>query len=144
MPRHCSVFGCRSNYDKELEHTTFSLPKNDALRRLWLSKSPTDLQHLKNPIICIKHFEENSIIRTDSIIINGELKTYPRQRVKLKDNAVPTIFQNVSDCSAKTRRRIIDVEKENMSKAIQERLMIYQTYIQNDNISCLDDSLHIF
>lgn len=47
MPRYCSVFGCQSNCDNETEKTsTFSLPKDENLRKAWLRNIPTDVSKL--------------------------------------------------------------------------------------------------
>ncbi|KAJ8947655.1 hypothetical protein NQ318_009539 [Aromia moschata] len=91
MPRKCSVNGCRSNYKGEEEGhvTTYSLPQNEAYRRDWIRKIPTDVTHLKAPQVCIKHFMESDIIRTDVCYVKGERKEYPRKIPKLKEGALP-------------------------------------------------------
>lgn len=83
---------------------------------------PTDFSKLKHPIVCIKHFEEACIIRVDRIIVKGELKEYPRERVKLCENAVPTIFPNApSYCTKRAPKvkRLGDIEEEQMQQAIR-------------------------
>jgi hypothetical protein len=72
--------------------TTFTLPKYEPLRTQWLRKIPTDFSKLKRPYVCIKHFEESSIIRTDTMTFHGETKIYPRIIPKLIENAVPVFF----------------------------------------------------
>lgn len=101
MPRKCCVDGCESNYYGETKNcSTFSLPKNESLRSQWLQQIPTDFSKLKRPLICIKHFDESSIIRNDVIISNGKRKVYPRKVPKLKKGAVPSIFSNVPNYSS--------------------------------------------
>ena len=66
MGRKYSIYGCRSNYDTEKEHTTtFSLPKEEPLRSQWLRKILSNPSGLKNPVICINHFPKSAIIRVN-------------------------------------------------------------------------------
>lgn len=98
MPRKCSIHGCKTNYDNQTEnYSTFSLPKDETLRSQWLKSIPTDLSELKHPVICIKHFDESSVIWTDVIYSKGERKEYPRKIPKLAEGAVPTIFPSAPE-----------------------------------------------
>ncbi|XP_049783935.1 uncharacterized protein LOC126185140 [Schistocerca cancellata] len=143
MPRRCSVFGCRSNYDSETERTTtFSLPSDESRRALWLRNIPTDLTKLKRPNICVKHFDESCVIQVDIIMDRGQLKEFPRIIPKLTENAVPTIFPNTpSNCSKSTTkvRRLADVEDYHLKKAIQDSIESNNLHLQQNSLSCLND-----
>ena len=143
MPRRCSVFGCRTNYDsQDQHHTTFSLPKNEDLRKEWLRKIPTDFSKIKNPVVCIKHFEESSIIYVDKVMVKGELKEFPRERLKLIDNAVPTIFPNAPSyltISTPKVTRLPDVEQKQLEAAIEESIFTHQQHLQSQEIKHIND-----
>lgn len=146
MPRHCSVFGCRSNYDTETERTsTFSLPKDENLRKTWLRNIPTDFSKLKNPTICIKHFDESCIIRIDRVTtMKGELIEYHRKIPKLTENAMPTIFPNTPSYCSKTIpkvKRLADVEDEHLNQAIRESIVSNKQHMERDSISGTSDIL---
>lgn len=145
MPRHCSVFGCRSNYTEAEKISTFSLPKDENLRKTWLRNIPTDFSKLKNPVVCIKHFEESCIIRIDRITtLKGELIEYPRKIPKLTENAVPTIFPNTPSYCSKTIpkvKRLADIEDEHLDQAIRESIESNKQYTERDSINSINDIL---
>ena len=94
MPRCCNVAGCKNNYRSQHENvSTFSLPKDEKLRNIWPRKIPTDFSKVSKPIICIKHFPDSSVIRTEQV--DGEIKTFARSYPKLKPDAVSSIFSNL-------------------------------------------------
>lgn len=145
MPRHCSVFGCRSNYTEAEKTSTFSLPKDENLRKTWLRNIPTDFSKLKNPAVCIKHFEESCIIRIDRITtLKGELIEYPRKIPKLTENAVPTVFPNTPSYCSKTIpkvKRLADIEDEHLDQAIRESIESNKQYTERDSINNINDIL---
>ncbi|XP_067121689.1 zinc finger protein 728-like [Centruroides vittatus] len=139
MPRCCSVSGCKTNYRSEKEtFSTFCLPK-EPLRSIWLQKIPTDLTALKNPIICIKHFDESSIIRIDKCLVKGQLKEFPRKIPKLKEGAIPTIFPNLSNylsSESNKCKRPEDVGERNLQDAKKHRnLLEYEKYKEDRTIT---------
>ncbi|XP_023239249.1 uncharacterized protein LOC111637882 isoform X3 [Centruroides sculpturatus] len=143
MPRCCSVGGCRTNYRSEKKtFSTFCLPK-EPLRSIWLQKIPTDLSGLKNPIICIKHFDESSIIRIDKCLVKGQLKEFPRKIPKLKEGAIPTIFPNISNylsSEKNTCKRLEDVGERNLREAKKHRnLLKYEKYKEDRTITYPQD-----
>lgn len=143
MPRRCSVYGCRTNYDNQSEYlTTFFLPKDEGLRQKWLKAIPTDVSKVKNPIVCIKHFHEDDIVRVDKVVYKGDLKEYPRARPKLKENAIPKLFTNVPHylSNLKTRtRRLPDVEEAQIKTAIRNSISDHVVYQQKNKIATLKD-----
>lgn len=69
MPKRCSVAVRRSNYEVEKEYVTaFAISKVEPL--------PTDFSMLKNRVVCVEHFEESSVIRTDTVLVNGNIQFF--------------------------------------------------------------------
>ena len=46
--------------------TVFTFPKNETVKNEWIRKIPRDLTVTKYSVVCIKHFEEDDIIRYKS------------------------------------------------------------------------------
>lgn len=138
MPRRCSVAGCRSGYDTEKEKTnTFSLPKEESLRLKWLKKIPNDVSKFKQPVVCIKHFTESSIIRVDHVTVNGEPREYPRVIPKLAKNAVPTIFPNLSP----SVERLAVKQEETFDSANLQSVTEHKKYVKGNSINSIDGLL---
>lgn len=134
MPRRCSVAGCRSGYDTEKEKTnTFSLPKEESLRLKWLKKIPNDVSKFKQPVVCIKHFTESSIIRVDRVTVNGEPREYPRVIPKLAKNAVPSIFPDLPSSVEK----LPDKEEETFDSAILQNITEHKKYVKGNLINSI-------
>lgn len=77
-------------------------------------KNTYRLSKIKNPTVCIKHFPEKNI-STSTVTVNGEVKVFPRERLKLTEHAVPTIFSNTPkylSTAIPTVKRLSDVEEE--------------------------------
>lgn len=54
-------------------------------------------------------------ISTSTVTVNGEVKVFPRERLKLTEHAVPTIFPNTPkylSTAIPTVKRLSDVEEE--------------------------------
>lgn len=59
MPRHCSCFGCKRNYDGTPYVKVISFPKDPEERERWILAIPNEkesLRHLKEIFICETHF----------------------------------------------------------------------------------------
>ena len=96
MGRTCCVPGCKSNYGKVCDTSTFKFPKESVLREKW-----TKLIHRDNfevndkTVVCVKHFEPKFVVREDIFPIeNGDPIRVPRKIPKLTNDAYPTIFHN--------------------------------------------------
>ncbi|KAG8448372.1 hypothetical protein GDO86_015455 [Hymenochirus boettgeri] len=102
MP-HCFAYGC-TNHSGRLPPAVsmHSFPKELPLAETWVHHSRTDVGNvqefvqeklLKNPghfVLCSEHFEEEMFeICGDSLLLSSETK---QTRLKLKVNAVPTLF----------------------------------------------------
>ncbi|XP_035233286.1 THAP domain-containing protein 1-like isoform X2 [Stegodyphus dumicola] len=104
MARKCSVPECRSNYDGTNKHvSTFKFPSDPLLSEKWVKNiNRKDFVIRKYSNVCIKHFEEEFIVREDKAVRDdGTLLVVPRTIPTLKKNAYPTIFQNQSSYLSK-------------------------------------------
>ncbi|XP_055386501.1 zinc finger protein 267-like [Condylostylus longicornis] len=93
--RICCAPGCRSNFSIDSDPIqTFPFPDNKILRKKWLAAIKADLKiKLVSPQICIKHFENNFLIRKVEIqSSDSETVIYSNSKIQLTENAVPTIF----------------------------------------------------
>ena len=68
----CCIPVCKSNY-KSIKTNVhlhqllyFLFLKNDVLRKKWIRRIPRELTITKTTVICVKHFEEDDIIRYKS------------------------------------------------------------------------------
>jgi len=101
MPRHCCVTGCKSNYAGQRENvSTFSIlaecRADEAKLRKWLRLIPrANLPLNENTVVCIRHFDEQFIVRSDSATRpDGTVLTVPRKIPKLSEDAYPSVFDN--------------------------------------------------
>lgn len=44
-----------------------------------MASKSTDLSILKNHVVCIKHFRDSGIIKTEKCIVAGELKEFQKE-----------------------------------------------------------------
>lgn len=94
MPSRCSVPKCTGNYTKDITEngsvSTFSFPKDPAMLMLWKASIPnlTDKINTTRGRVCSRHFHAYQVIWHD--IVEGV--SYKRDRPRLADDAVPTIF----------------------------------------------------
>lgn len=102
MPRRCCVPGCKSNYDSVLKQSkkvisTFSFPKDQHRIVKWTKAIPRkDWIPTKNSVVCANHFIDDHIIRFETFTTpNGDIKKVPLKYPKLKESAVPSIFNNL-------------------------------------------------
>lgn len=59
MLRKCSVPGCKTNYKGGPCLSTFQFPKDENLRKIWVTKIHNDYFKATNySCVCIKHFPE--------------------------------------------------------------------------------------
>lgn len=84
MPYKCCAPGYRSNYRGTMYIPVFKFPQDNDARTKWINKIPrANLIVNKNTVICQNDFPENQLYKT------------ARGRVKVKPEAVPTIFENI-------------------------------------------------
>ena len=108
-------------------------------------RQSTDFSKVSKPVICIKHFREECIIRTEQFIVDGEIKTFTRSYPKPKPDAVPSIFPNLPaylTTAGPTCRRLCDVESDNFKKAVAESLEDYRQYEEQNALNNLRDAFN--
>lgn len=99
MPHTCCVPGCRSGYRSSKEKASmFSLPSDLERREMWKRAIPRQETaafsfESKYVRVCERHFDPTDVIRVDGFIVRGRAISLPRYKVKLRDGAIPRIFQ---------------------------------------------------
>ncbi|XP_069613512.1 THAP domain-containing protein 2-like [Ranitomeya imitator] len=80
MPTTCAAFGCSNNSKRDIHVTFHRFPSNPERRIQWLNLvNRENFSPSLHTFLCSKHFEESCFDRTG-------------QTVRLRTNAVPTIF----------------------------------------------------
>uniref|UniRef100_A0A4W5PPH4 THAP-type domain-containing protein n=1 Tax=Hucho hucho TaxID=62062 RepID=A0A4W5PPH4_9TELE len=102
MPGRCSAFNCRNTF-KNVKHKTnkvtfHSFPKRDPKRiKEWVGQMKwKDWQPTPHSLLCSEHFEERCMDRTG-------------QTVRLRDDAIPTIFAFPSHLQKKVLSKLRQV-----------------------------------
>jgi hypothetical protein len=85
----CFVVGCKTGYKSNKEKVgCFKVPKDEKLLTLWQKLIPRGDKTLSsNDHVCSKHFKEEYIIKTKTILDQA----YPLKIWKLTAKAVPTL-----------------------------------------------------
>ncbi|KAG8187443.1 hypothetical protein JTE90_009515 [Oedothorax gibbosus] len=97
MPSRCVVPGCKGNYDNGPVVKVFQFPKDENLRKKWEAAIPrSNLKVINSSKVCELHFHASDIQTTVEIYDERRMETVamPLDRVRLKKNAVPSIFPN--------------------------------------------------
>lgn len=111
MPYKCSVPACKTGYKScPVRASSFKLPEDGALREKWKlaitrAARTTDFRFSKNSRICERHFVGTDILRHDVFLIDGKTVRLPRKLPKLKDDAVPCIFEGRPRYSTKVKNK---------------------------------------
>ncbi|XP_023209354.1 uncharacterized protein LOC111612380 isoform X2 [Centruroides sculpturatus] len=96
MPTVCCVHGCNSDYRNNGEHVTlFAVPEKEPDRSIWSQGVKTDFSKLKNPVVCLRHFDESLILRYETVLINDKERKFCKKIPVLKAGAAPTILPDV-------------------------------------------------
>ncbi|XP_077551081.1 uncharacterized protein LOC144164421 isoform X2 [Haemaphysalis longicornis] len=109
MPMTCCVPGCRSGYRSSKEKASlFSLPSDRERRDMWIRAIPRQETgafsfESKNVRVCEKHFDPADVIRADGFIVHGQAVSLLRHKVKLRDGAMPRVFQDLPARLAKPK-----------------------------------------
>ena len=143
MPFKCCVPGCRGNYDANEKVSVFKFPSEPEKRDLWLRKIPrVDYQPSRNSFVCVRHFSDQFIIKTDSVTrSDGTVLSVERTRPKLTPDAYPSIFTNPSCPSYLTaeppvKRRKPDQRREELQKRDENA---FSEWLETDKINCFSD-----
>ncbi|XP_063706079.1 lethal(3)malignant brain tumor-like protein 1 isoform X2 [Culicoides brevitarsis] len=101
MPRKCYILNCDSNSNKSSKYTPiFSFPKERERRAQWIEIVRQQFPELGdqdpgvNASVCIHHFDPSLVERH---ITHGEGKGETKSKLKLKKEAVPTIWTTDND-----------------------------------------------
>ncbi|ELT90944.1 hypothetical protein CAPTEDRAFT_214260, partial [Capitella teleta] len=130
MPSMCSVPNCRGNYKKGPKVHVFGFPKNEELRKKWLTSirrhnfTPTQYSNM-----CDCHFEPHLIRWTSSAFDDktGRTITCALPKPALVEGAVPSILPNcpayLSPPSVKPRKsrdeKAQSTEESQLAEAIE-------------------------
>ncbi|KAG8270796.1 hypothetical protein J6590_077061 [Homalodisca vitripennis] len=128
-----------------LSHLFFSFPKDPETFRTWLRAIHRDSYEVSsNSRVCIKHFDERYIIKEDIVTRpDGTILTVKRDRLKLRNDAVPTIFENLPNYIGKD----LPAERKDPEERRREAEERHQKQIQEeerrdtiDSFSCLTNN----
>ncbi|KAH7949513.1 hypothetical protein HPB49_011732 [Dermacentor silvarum] len=92
--RTCFVPLCRSGYRSNKDRVPLFTAPSDATRLAEWARMirRTDRKLTPTAVVCEKHFESSLIERAFSITVNGVVHEIPRDKPRLKPDAIPTIF----------------------------------------------------
>lgn len=133
MPRKCCVPYCKTNYTTtgEKSISTFKFPKDQTLRRKWLSniKRP-DLVITKHTSVCINHFEKSQLTFVSKTKKPDRKKQYVRELKNCKPiaTAIPTIFNDFplscqpKQCPTSSRTDYSERKKQHVD-GVNQRLL---------------------
>ena len=98
MPSRCCVPNCDTYYSGQPKRSKFRFPKDEKRQALWVKSIPReDYVVNEHSRICIEHFCEGHIIRTDKIKgEDGAWVICKKSLPKLSNDAFPSIFQDYS------------------------------------------------
>ncbi|XP_029576428.1 uncharacterized protein LOC115166781 isoform X2 [Salmo trutta] len=130
MPGRCSAFNCRNTF-KNVKHKTnkvtfHSFPKRDPKRiKEWVGQMKwKDWQPTPHSLLCSEHFEERCMDRTG-------------QTVRLRDDAIPTIFafpshlQKKFQKTAGRRKRVTSFPEDPVPEESTQREKSPPTYLNH-------------
>lgn len=97
MTKTCWAPGCRTGYSGAStgKRHLFAVPKDAERRQHWNKCIPRDAVLECHHVLCDLHFDEQYIIKTFDLMVNGELVKIPRERWTLTNDALPTTFPNL-------------------------------------------------
>jgi THAP domain-containing protein 1/3 len=107
MPNKCIAFDCKTGYakqdggsdDNNIKPTLHSFPKDKVVFDKWIKAlSRKDFIPSRNSRVCSKHFLPSDFVEVsqDSNIYRTKKQTERKLNLRyLKDDAVPSIFDNV-------------------------------------------------
>jgi hypothetical protein len=105
----------------------FSFPKDETRKRLWLDAIPRfNFVPTKRAAVCIRHFEERFAVRFNTIRLpDGTTSTVKRDRIKLTNDAIPTLFKNEQATSSTQADSRCDtgVDMENNGNEVEDGIL---------------------
>lgn len=124
----CVAFGCNSRSEKD-NVSFFQFPKDEKLKKLWIEKlnrGKTTTQQFAPTVhhkLCSKHFEDNQFKISPSLASNIGYEC--NFRLRLKDEAVPTIFETSTIMTAEKRPT---TERQSAKKIREKKLKLEVQY----------------
>jgi len=141
MPDKCCAPGCTANYDNTAEYiSVFRFPADESRRQQSLRRIPrANLNVTKRTVICQRHFEKRFVMTEDKIVVNGVETVIPRERPRLTDDAVPTIFHNVPgylSTPLPPKRRTPDDRHQEMQQRLNDS---FTDWLSSDEVKAFSD-----
>ncbi|KAG8316816.1 hypothetical protein J6590_040062 [Homalodisca vitripennis] len=123
----------------------FSFPKDPETFRTWLRAIHRDSCEVTyNSRVCIKHFDERYIIKEDTVTRpDGTILTVKRDRLKLRNDAVPTIFENLPNyigMDLPAERKDPEERRREAEERHQKQIQEEERRDTIDSFSCLTNN----
>uniref|UniRef100_UPI00398F4FC3 THAP domain-containing protein 2-like n=1 Tax=Pristiophorus japonicus TaxID=55135 RepID=UPI00398F4FC3 len=107
MPTSCAAYGCSAVYKKNTDTSFHRFPSNPGRRTEWIRRvRRVNFKPSKHTFLCSKHFEQPCFDRTG-------------QTRRLREDAVPTIFDFPPQIQKKLADRKSRLDAEELSKSQQ-------------------------
>ncbi|KAH8028148.1 hypothetical protein HPB51_013518 [Rhipicephalus microplus] len=149
MPGKCCVPRCNGNYKTGPKVHVFSFPQADEARQAWIRAIPREnLVVSANARVCERHFKAEDIVRKTSNIdqATGRTVTAPLSRLRLRAEAVPTVFPDCpSYLSIESSRREdpeskrMRLEAASLEKVLTESILTAKKEEEADKLCDLKD-----
>ncbi|KAG8267939.1 hypothetical protein J6590_039323 [Homalodisca vitripennis] len=116
--------------------------------RTWLRAIHRDSYEVtSNSRVCIKHFDERYIIKEDTVTRpDGTILTVKRDRLKLRNDAVPTIFENLPNYIGKdlpAERKDPEGRRREAEERHQKQIQEEERRDTIDSFSCLTNNYNV-
>ena len=128
MPTQCVISDCKSGKEKSKEGSesesvqTFPFPTETRARNRWLRQCDLGKNIGKNSRLCAKHFQKGCFLSPSE---NVDDSGRPRTKLRLKDEAVPTIF---SFGPTQSKRRATKRSSTEVTPVLRKIIRIEHSY----------------
>ncbi|XP_030760392.1 zinc finger protein 813-like [Sitophilus oryzae] len=148
MPFSCSVPNCRGNYRGGPKVSAFIFPKNDELRKKWLTAIKRDnFTPTSSSRVCELHFRNEEVERsTKFYVTTGEALDVPLKVPRLKKGAIPSKLPGCPEYLSKqtTYREGPELKKQKeenalFQKAVAESVASASTYDAVHSLSTFNE-----
>lgn len=146
MTRRCCVPGCTSNCNSSIKKqgrsiTTFSFPKNEEKRKLWIRAIPrSNWVPCKTAVVCCKHFFAADIISHDKFLLpDGTIQPLALRNPKLKEDAVPSVFPNLPKYLSKKEKHCRRDPEERRNNIRERQSVVIDNVLRKDIIGNFQD-----
>ncbi|KAH9371125.1 hypothetical protein HPB48_004486 [Haemaphysalis longicornis] len=149
MPVKCCVPRCNEDYDSGSRVHVVAFPKDERARQRWIRAIPrNNLSVSKHSKVRERHFNPDDILREASHVdeVTGRTVTAPLSRVRLRPDAVPTIFPSCPSYTSKEETRRKDprakrtrLNAASLQKALAQFVLTARNEKEADKIHCVQD-----